>query len=792
MIAVWDADLKLTDSDPDNATIGCNVFNADGSTRDRWPFAPLYDSTASVYTHADPNAWALNDPTRTIELMQINGINLYLHDARAGLAIGYLENAYFRCDWVALAGLNDHITAIEGPDSNTFTGMVLGRVEPEQVLSTGYGAYVAADVDLCYYRDWVGRARAEAFEHPHHKFVLVDELTHMLASPFRVFNGQSNPWDRSDIEVLRGLATELDAAAVGSHRASCDAIWDPIIGDDAVDLGWVPSPEADQNPVELWAKVNAATVPMFLVPSMMLGAPSGLVHTGAMPLVSGNRYLTRWVAPPAPTTTGDLQQVKLQYLITTLNNGGDRLRVEAAVNGAAMPASRLYTKPTVGNEGKALERENIHLVEVIVWPPSSSGPPPLWDIDAAGENTVEVYLEAEANSLRYEPEEGPWYYDDRVVLVWGVQVVYEGADGVPIEVHELQPDEATTAFRPIEGEGEVPCDGFWNLCETNEDLRIDDLLDGVTIAQEISATWPDPSTYDHPPLEVAWDRFMQHACGHLHEFGSAGAGARCLVDERAWVSDAARYLDYLDVGESISRLGSGIDKGDGASVTFLTLEIEDILEGRGRFSVRDPADPGYPYVAHLPMLTRNMLGEGVLWEVDTQSNPACEGDWLVEWRLPGCPARWTYGPVGELWDPMLLRFANTIDSLDDLSYYELFALNLDASCAPGSASLTGSFTIELGPTNNGLFRFGWEIKDDTVYPTPDDVDYRRIDVGDSGFTPQFVEMRLTSPDPATCAISGVGSEVTVTQAGTVDGDLYTYYEVLTCVMQQGGEVTGCY
>jgi hypothetical protein len=78
------------------------------------------------------------------------------------------------------------------------------------------------------------------------------------------------------------------------------------------------------------------------------------------------------------------------------------------------------------------------------------------------------------------------------------------------------------------------------------------------------------------------------------------------------------------------------------------MELEDMVEGVGRFGAREPFDEAYPYLAYLPRLSRNMLGEGITFEIDTGGDPSCAGEWTVNWRMPGCPDKWTYGPVGEV------------------------------------------------------------------------------------------------------------------------------------------------
>jgi hypothetical protein len=50
---------------------------------------------------------------------------------------------------------------------------------------------------------------------------------------------------------------------------------------------------------------------------------------------------------------------------------------------------------------------------------------------------------------------------------------------------------------------------------------------------------------------------------------------------------------------------------------------------------RAPIDEAYPYLAYLPRLTRSIIGEGIVWEVqvDDLTDAACEADWTVTWRI---------------------------------------------------------------------------------------------------------------------------------------------------------------
>jgi hypothetical protein len=243
----------------------------------------------------------------------------------------------------------------------------LGRIEPSQRV---FGALEATEVDLCYYRDWIARARTEAYNHPHHKLVIVDELTYMLASPFQLWFGQTNPWGTSDLEVVRRLATEADAAAPGSQRAACDAVWTGVLGaTDPVADGWLPPASADQSPVELWGRIAAPHVPLYLLPSMMLGrvaAPSGT-------FVTGESYVGRWTASPQVLEADAPDyRLRLQYFATPYAPINAPLALSAWVNGVELPASVLATNESF-TAAKRADRKNIYQVDVEVSAPGAPG-----------------------------------------------------------------------------------------------------------------------------------------------------------------------------------------------------------------------------------------------------------------------------------------------------------------------------------------------------------------------------------------------------------------------------------
>lgn len=534
----------------------------------------------------------------------------------------------------------------------------------------------------------------------------------------------------------------------------------------------------------------------------MIGVPGGVVPAtgpGPGPFLAGQSLRMRWnVVHNAPAHFEG--RVKLRYFATTFNSNvtaqGDNLVLAAQVNGHVEPGSPLYTKwrPTVVDEArKFAEVENIYAVEVELYDASAAVSPLGWIPDPEGPNQVDIVLSARADTLaRTNATTGASRYLDRAFAVWDVQIVYEDELGGVVAFQELDPEDAVGVFTTAAGV-ESPCEAP-QVCGTNGELRIDHLLDGVTIAQDITALWPDPADFDHVPLDQAWDRFVEHACGTMHETGPEGESVRCLVDERAWVSDAAQYADYLDIDESFSRLGSGVNRGDGASLTYLTLEVEDMHEGVGRFSERLPIDPTYPYVALLPMLTRNIIGEGILWHVDTHNNPSCDGEWVVEWRIAGCPDRWTYGPIGERWIAATEEWQNALEPTEDTPFYDGFPLGVDGNtwaCASDIGASTGSFTIDLLAIHGGQFRFGWALKDDTIVDPDGAFNYRRIDAGDSNyFPPLYVELRLTSPDPIACNVGGIGGGPSVVQDAVVHAHLDEYYRRITCVMQ-GGDPAMC-
>jgi hypothetical protein len=754
LIAVWDADLKLSSPHLTDEDTDCGRATAVGGN---WPFTTMYTPSGGFDEAVEPD-WSLNDPARTYELMQRNNIGLYLHDGGAGTATGTFDGVDQRCDWLSLAALNDLLEAAEPVLPSTFTGLILGRIEPSQRV---FGALEATEVDLCYYRDWIARARTEAYNHPHHKLVIVDELTYMLASPFQLWFGQTNPWGTSDLEVVRRLATEADAAAPGSQRAACDAVWTGVLGaTDPVADGWLPPASADQSPVELWGRIAAPHVPLYLLPSMMLGrvaAPSGT-------FVTGESYVGRWTASPQVLEADAPDyRLRLQYFATPYAPINAPLALSAWVNGVELPASVLATNESF-TAAKRADRKNIYQVDVEV---SAPGAPGGWLRGPLAANQID---------LRVTNLGDPAEDYDNAFLVWGARLIYQDAAGTPIHTQLLRPEDATGVHR-TSGGVEGPC-AKPEICEDNSAYRINHLLDGVSIAADTDLPWPDPGDWDHVDPALTWTNFMKHSCQILSTSGPDGGRVRCLVDERVWVSDEAKWGDNLRLDEAVSRLAAGHDVADGASVTWLVMELEDMVEGVGRFGAREPFDEAYPYLAYLPRLSRNMLGEGITFQIDTAGDPSCAGEWTVNWRMPGCPDKWTYGPVGEIENSMG-DWVDRLDSLDLYAFYQLIEVGTGQDCGSVSGPFTGAFTVEVLPDDLGM-RFGWEIKDDTLVYT---VAEARDDVGFSQGSPKYVEFGLEPPDNC--------ESYTVGQRAIWDADYFDYYETVTCLMREEGDVEVC-
>ncbi|MBL8614438.1 MAG: hypothetical protein JNM72_02400 [Deltaproteobacteria bacterium] len=568
------------------------------------------------------------------------------------------------------------------------------------------------------------RARAEAYLHDHHKLVIVDELTHMLSSPFSFLQGSENIWDRSDVEALRALVTEPDSTAEGSQRSVCDSTWDSLlVGEDPVADGWLPAASLDEAPVELWGRVHAAHVPLFLVPSTMLGALAATDSPAAsQPFEAGDAYLAKWTVSPAVSPPG--HTVRLRYLTTTYTASHAPMRLSAWINGIEQPASILTSRVNSAWAHQHAVQEQIYLIDVVISPSDASGP---WNRDSLGPaNTVELRLTAEGLTSTAI---------DRVYLVWGAELVYLSAAMEELHTQPLLPTDAVG--ERIDGvSGLRGSCGAMGLCEDNADFLVTDLLDGITTMADIQAERPGPD-WIHPSLGAAWDRFIAHTCAHLHASGPGGGPTRCLVDERTWVSDHSDLPALLDVAGSVGRLTSGVEKGDGASVTWLVMELEDMVDGVGRFGAREPLDAAYPYLAYLPRLSRNMLGEGITFEIYTGGHPSCAGEWTVSWRMPVCPAKWTYGPVGEV-EVDVDEWEGRLDSLDIQAFYQLIELGTGQACGSVGGPFSGAFSVDLLPSEVGL-RFGWEIKNDEDAPGTGEL---RTDVGFSQDDPTYVEFAL--------------------------------------------------
>ena len=815
LVAVWDADLKVTEADPAGEDTTCP-----GGTGP-WPTATVLDGAG--WTGPGAADWSLNDAARTLALMDLNGMQLYLHDARAGGAVGYFNHTDFACDWLSFAALNDAI-GMRGPGAAArYTGLVLGNVEPDLIFARAPGpsgalvdlhpAALGAGLEACYYRDWLARARTEAQRHPHVKLVIVDELTQSLASPFEIWGGHAARWTVEDVALLATLAHEADPTAApsaggpGGARLRCDAAWRAVEA-----LGMRPAPgvpaasAGSERPVELWARVNAASVPLFLVPSLMLGVPAertpGEQQGEGLPV--GGALVARWDLPAAATAEAgaagpqddsppaSIGRVHLRYFATTLT-AGQPITLLAVVNGVEQPSSALRVlAPGTGTAAELRDQPAVHNIYMVDLPVSTPvGDPrapapgaeegtPGGDLVLGAPNGVELRLRADGPTADWT---------DRAFVITDLRLIVEDENGALVREVELRPADAVGLALDAAGV-EAPCRAP-QVCRDNAALRADGPLDGLTIAHDIRAEWPStPFSGSVAPLDQAWSRFIAYACGSFARSAPDGQRRRCLVDERAWVSEGA-LLSRLDMESSNQRLLSGLSGADGAVVLWLTLEVEDMFnfmaEGAsaslGRFSARDPLDPAYPYLAYLPRLTRNMLGEGIVWEVQADpADAACRGEWRVEWAMPGCPAKWTYGPVGEVWAPERGAWApaffnpdvERIEPEEALAFYQLIEDQEGVTCAQAADTPAGgAFLVRVPEAAEGLFRFGWQIKDDADRWLETD---GRVDVGDSRDVPQYVEMRLQAP-------LGCGAaDYAVTQTAVVDPTLLDYYASVTALL----------
>jgi hypothetical protein len=789
LVAVWDADLKANFPGWTGADSDCALVNP----LRVWPMDSGYTLAGGYGTGTDDHS--LNDPARTIDLLELNQIDLYLHDGRTAATAGYFGNPDYRCDWLFLAALNDAI-AERGivpfpPFEHVLnTGMILNNIEPDTNVYGPRGTIAplppdnsGEDVGMCYYRDWIARARGEAAEHAFHRLVIVDELTQSLASPLGIWQGQSNIWDHEDIAELRALATEPVAGAVDSTRRICDDRWAaevPTYPDPAL-TDTIPAPTDPQAPVELWARVNVAQAPLYLLPSYLLGVPNGGSFT------AGQTYIARWMVTPLsfpdPMSVG---RITLRYFATTYDPTDDRLLTLGAKAKNTDTSNSLLTNAAGSDPSRRAVPENIYLVETVLYDPDVPTSPGGWSWAGGGPTPIDIRLQAGVNTRSNR---------DRVFSIWGVEIRYEqpestglggglggggGASplpGLPLATQTLSVDDAVGILRSSTGvEGPCPSQA---VCRTNADLRIDHLLDGVSFAQDITAPWPDPTTWAHAPLHEAWAAFVQNARTHLSTARADGGPVQCLVDERAWVSDTT-FLPNLDRDAAIDRVRAGLDHGDGAVVTWLTLEMEDMIDQTGRWAVRDPYIETHPYTAYLPRLSRNMVGEALLWEVnpDLTTYPECAGEWTVAWESDSCPGKWTYGPVGEKYDNIDGNWYNGIGSLDDFAFYEfpeLFDLGTedcgDSVDQPGA----GSYTIDLEEGLYSGLRFGWEIKDDSD-STAETIG--RSDVGDSARTPQMFRFAILPPEG--CPMPADPEVVQITRWNP---ELYELYDGLTCILQ---------
>jgi hypothetical protein len=89
--------------------------------------------------------------------------------------------------------------------------------------------------------------------------------------------------------------------------------------------------------------------------------------------------------------------------------------------------------------------------------------------------------------------------------------------------------------------------------------------------------------------------------------------------------------------------------------------------------------------------------------------------------------------------------------------------------------ISGSYSIDIEPVEYSALRFGWEIKDDTIYAVGTS---NRTDVGESQNKPQMFRFDLVPPDG--CPDPDTSQ---VEQVANWSPHLFEFYDGITCLLQ---------
>jgi hypothetical protein len=845
--AVWDGDLKV-EVDPSMAQNGDCAVTLGGGSRGPapWPFTPAQND--------EVRDWSRNDPGRTITQLANLNLNLYLHESDSALSLGVSTNADWACDWHNLSALNDEIeaTLAELPEGTPpiFTGLILrpwvpaldaNSDVPGNQPTLDYGWYTSGDAaHACRYRDAIVRGRQEAAEHPDiHRVVIIDELFRFVRGPDHYWPEAA--WPPAAVGVLGALARE---ASPGAQRALCDDVldtkWNGGVAPVQLDTepGYDPAlalTTAPEEPVELWARMHAASVPRLVVPSVIIGVlgapPVGAPVAGAdhqlAPGEAVQAWWNVWTRPSDTRLDWDHVRIWVDLLVNlNTNQGDDGARLIVSINGVDQPA--LTLNQDVG--GKA----SIQYARAVVRMGMGGAPPGPWGIDEFQPNRVEVRIERASD----------WTRDsDVTATVFGGRVTLEQIDPsapftvVQTYVHALEPAAANFGVFGTPGmatPGPVACGGgaadlTAAICTDNSAFLVGDQLDGVSIAHDLVFDWAIQGPGTGMPYSAAWSRFIEHTCRTLWK--RPGSPTRCVVDERQWLAEV-NNLGLLNYDDAVHRIKMGRERGDGEINTFLAIELADagLVYGSaggppppaaayaGRFDGREPywdyrdvnGSMGARYTAaeftraglflnYLPRFAKPQHGERQTWTYtwDHAADPDCNGVWEIGYHVHGSEDRPTYGPVVERHlegDPEgYFEFANELEDRSD-------PYNLSMSLTPTGLEEDTVHQVLPGVINlKGVFNNFLPGSDPPVRATAvpwvydagaTDIDGLRVgwEVKDSDDTPELADQRASLSwfvlPPEGCTATVDADDI------QVDPVIEGWYEALTCYLRESNQ-GGC-
>ena len=669
-LGTLEADMRVTETDTGLAAMkvqgrdgrpSCDPADATdtGGTAPTWPYTAA--EVARVYgdpTARDAGIWALPsaDDLRDIAVGE-QGQDMLIVDVntqrrwidRDGSDAARTSG----CAWFGLAAIDDVLDDWNATHTDA-------AAEVGALFRTG-GAEARWP---CTYLPFVKRLREEAAVHPDVlTTVVLDEADLIVDGPDTVLHDHWQPqgagvcetepwrcqgahWAPSNIADLAGMVIDgtdlgpaLQADAFGRTESDYTK---PVCDTHVLPLGG--------SALDLWARVTDVGAARHVVPAAVLGMPAlPAKDPASAPSSTQDRY--RFEAGDGAAVSFEVDapssgllgahpnwKAEVEFLYATgWSDPAEPLDFSVKVNGTRIDDGSLLA---------TLDSEQVRRAAPCAGGTSCTAS--AWDSTTGATNTIALKLQAtDTTSLDL----------DRTLYAWALRVRYvdTGTD------QAFWSSDASGAALPgptdMGSYTTLGSPGSEVLALINAPWRFEDEVNGVVFAHDISADVDGDFDGD------AWDRFLAHACAHLHATqGPGDAPVSCLVDERAQVFD---YDDVtaFDLDNLAVRLRAGFDRTDGVLATSLPLGLANLSTGMGRFTDRPPFDASADAMVVEPAQQHSILGE--THEYVATVPPGCGGDYTVTatvYAEAAEPLLWFYAYV----DPTDRKFDQYVSqAIDD-------------------------------------------------------------------------------------------------------------------------------